>query len=99
MVDMDHVGYLVKEIKKDINTPYLIHNEEVADELLPVIQKQIPGIWVIRYDIRQWFVVTTQAKRKVIKQLNQEIDEYRRKASELSKVVESLSQNKFDKCR
>lgn len=99
MVDMDHVGYLVKEIKKDINTPYLIHNEEVADELLPVIQKQIPGIWVIKNDIRQWFVVTTQAKRKVIKQLNQEIDEYRRKASELSKVVESLSQNKFDKCR
>jgi len=45
-----------------------------------VIQKQIPGIWVIKNDIQQWFVLTTQ--------LDQEIDDYMRKASELSKVVE-----------
>lgn len=91
MVDMECVTYIVDGINKNVNTPYLMHNKALADECFPEIKKRIPGIQVIKCDIRQWFVVTEQAQKKVVAQLNSEIDILRGRASELSKVVESIN--------
>ncbi|MEF9839438.1 MAG: hypothetical protein RR869_08770 [Lachnospiraceae bacterium] len=93
MIDYEHIEYIVKEIKKNINSPYSMANEELVNEILPVMKEKIPQIEMYQVDIRQWFIVTEKAKKKLIKVLTKEMEQYRKQASDLSKLVEKLNED------
>lgn len=91
MIYQDELNYIISEIKKSKGRPYIMTNETLADELYLYLLKEFDEICMVKVDTCQYFVVSTQAKNKLKKMLEKKMDKYRKKASEISTVLEKLN--------
>ena len=79
MLDREQLKYTVKEIKKNINKPYMMSNAPLADELLKELIVYFPAIKMVQLGTSQMFYVTDKSKSKVQEHIKNHISDLQRK--------------------
>lgn len=87
---MDNVAYTSREIRKRKSVPYQMANEPLVEEMMPYLQKEFPGLRIVKFGIVQWLIADQRAGKKLEKQLEEMIAKSRKEMDELCKALEVL---------
>ena len=90
-LDLDFINYALGEIEKNINKPYIMANEELADELFPEVKKIYSNAKMVKLGIGQYITVSKKAEKDIIKRLKAERENHEKKIKEIDYCICSIS--------
>lgn len=100
-IDPEEITYQVNEILKRKNRPYVMENEEYADQLYPYIQEKIPNLIMLKSNGEQWLMATPRAQRKAMEILEkrkvrqlEEVNMTKITIKALEKIMDAAIENK-----
>lgn len=97
-MDIDHARHVLKEINSHKGTPFVMSNEELADEVFTYIKKAFPDALMVKHDIDQYIVVTTRAKNALFQQLEEKKEKHLRAVESIEDTLCTLKKKKGEKC-
>ena len=86
----DHLEWVVRNINKRVNAPYMMANEELADDIFQNIKNQFPDAIMIKIGIEQWITVTKRGQNALIKLFKSRRDEYKESINEVESAINKL---------
>lgn len=86
----DHLNWVIRNIKKRVNAPYMMANEPLADDIFPNIKKEFPEAIMIKIGIEQWITVTKRGQNALIKLFKNRRSEYEKSINEVESAIEKL---------
>lgn len=89
--DLEHLDWMIGEIKKKKGTPYVMGNEALADKLFPHIKEKFPEAIMIKIGIQQFITVTKRAQNVLIKSLKEYKAKHEKTINEIDYAIERLS--------
>lgn len=91
-MDIDHARYVLKEITSNINVPFEMANEDLADDVFPYIKRVFPNAIMVKCGIDQYIVVNDRAKNALIQQLQGRKKKLLEEADQMESAISVLKQ-------
>ena len=86
----DHLDWVVRNIKKRINAPYMMANEDLADDIFPYLKMEFPDAIMVKIGIEQWITVTKRGQNALIRLLKSRRTEYEKSINEVKSAIDRL---------
>jgi len=90
MIDKELLDYTVDEIKKNINKPYIMNNNELATEILGELVFFFPDIKMVKVGNSEMFYITEKSKIRIIKMIEKKLADHKHKIGFLEKTLAEL---------
>lgn len=88
--NQDHLEWVIRNINKRVNAPYMMANENLADDIFPNVKRYFPEAIMIKIGISQWIAVTKRGQNALIKLLKSYIAEHEKEIREIENAIKQI---------